>query len=148
MTKVNIQEFTEEYIEDVYLVSELSFHVAWSKSEISKELNNKLAKYFIAVVDNKAIAFGGMWIIADEANITNIAVHPNYRGEGLGKDILSSMVQYCKDNAVPDMTLEVRSSNIIAQNLYSSFDFKEEGIRKSFYLDNNEDAIIMWKRNI
>lgn len=148
MQKVNIQELTEEYIDDVYLVGELSLHVAWSKSEIGKELNNKLAKYFISVIDNKAVGFGGMWIIADEANVTNIAVHPDYRGKGLGKQILSSMIEYCKDNKVTDMTLEVRASNIVAQNLYSSFGFKEEGRRKGFYADNNEDAIIMWIRNI
>lgn len=148
MTEVKIQELTEEYIDDVYLVGELSFHFAWSKSEIKKELTNELAKYFIAVVDNKAVAFGGMWIIAGEANITNIAVHPDYRGKKLGKQILSSMIKHCKDNAVPDMTLEVRFSNIIAQNLYKSLGFKDEGIRKSFYSDNNEDAIIMWKRDM
>ena len=148
MEKVNIQELTEEYIDDIYLVGQLSLHVAWSKSEITKELNNKLAKYFIAVIDNKAVGFGGMWIIADEGNVTNIAVHPHYRGKGLGKEIISSMIEYCKANMVADMTLEVRSSNIIAQNLYSLFGFKEEGRRKGFYTDNNEDAIIMWKRNI
>lgn len=148
MSEIRIYPFSTLYVDSLVSISKLCFHSAWDKESFKNELQNGLARYVVAVVDNIAVGFGGMWIIIDEGHITNIGVHPEYRGIGLGDKILSSLISICRDENVCSMTLEVRASNYIAQNLYKKYGFVSEGVRKAYYEDNKEDALIMWKRNI
>lgn len=146
MSNIEILPLTESLIEDVYIISKLSFTIAWSKDSIKKELDNKFARYIVVKQNNKIVGFAGMWNIVGEGHITNIAVHPKYRGIGLGNTVVKALLDICEKEKVCAITLEVRKSNIPAQNLYKKFGFVEEGIRKAYYMDNKEDAIIMWKR--
>lgn len=149
MNNVIISPATLDDAEDIYEISRLSFSTPWSLSSIHKELTiNGSARYAIAKIGSKCIGFGGIWIILDEAHVTNIAVHPEYRGIGAGEKILIALIEMCKVENVMDMTLEVRMSNIAAQSLYKKFGFIGEGIRKKYYADNHEDAIIMWKHRL
>lgn len=138
------------HIEGVFELSKNSFHTPWSLESITQELNNSLARYIIAVDDstNKVVGFVGMWVIAGEGNITNIAVDSDFKKRGIGYNLLLNLFDICKKENCPDLTLEVRVSNIPAQKLYEKTGFINEGIRKKYYEDNGEDAIIMWKRNI
>ena len=148
MYDIEIFPFTQDCINDIFHITLLSFATAWSIDSFNNELNNKFARYVVAKYNNKIIGYGGMWIIIDEAHITNIAVHPEFRRTGAGAFILENLVNICKSEAVISMTLEVRDSNIAARNLYEKFGFLPEGVRKKYYADNKEDAIIMWKHNI
>lgn len=141
---LNIDFMKDEYIDDVLDISSLSFAVSWSKDSYIQELTNPIAKYLVAKIDNKVVAFIGTWIILDEAHITNIAVHPDYRNQGIASDLLTNFLDYCKNKGCRAFTLEVRSGNKKAQALYKKHNFKEAGIRKGYYEDNKEDAIIMW----
>jgi [ribosomal protein S18]-alanine N-acetyltransferase len=85
-----------------------------------------------------------MWLIMDEAHITNIAVRNIYRGKKLGKRLLEELMRTASYLGAVKMTLEVRASNYIAQSLYTKLGFEPGGIRKGYYTDNREDAIIMW----
>lgn len=143
---IKIIPMDESCLDDILDISKLSFAIPWTKSSFENELRNSFATYVVAKVGEKVIGYGGMWIIIDEGHITNIAVHPNYRGQGIGNAILNSMINICNEKRVKAMTLEVRVSNIAAQNLYKKYGFIEEGIRHKYYEDNKEDAIIMWKR--
>lgn len=143
---VTISFMQEEDIDGILNVSSLSFSIPWSKTSYIQELSNPIAKYLVAKVDNNIIGFAGTWIILDEAHITNIAVHPNYRKQGIASKLLEELINYCKNKNCTAFTLEVRSSNIAAQNLYKKYGFSEAGIRKSYYEDNKEDAILMWLR--
>lgn len=143
---VTIALMKEEDIDEVLEVSSLSFSVSWSKSSYIQELSNSVAKYFIAKVDNKVIGFAGTWIVLDEAHITNIAVHPDFRKHGIASKLLEALISYCKEHGCIAFTLEVRSGNKAAKGLYEKHNFKQEGIRKGYYEDNKEDAIIMWLR--
>lgn len=149
MNNIVISKMQESDIKEVFKISALSFHTPWTVDSLKDELNsNKYARYFVAKIDNLVIAYGGIWIIIDEAHVTNIAVHPEYRGIGIGKKILEALIDQCIIEFIPSMTLEVRISNSVAISLYKSFGFSEEGIRKKYYGDTGEDGIIMWKRNI
>lgn len=148
MANLILKEMDFSDLEGVYEVSSLSLKETWSLNSIEKELNNKLATYIVCLEDSKVLGFAGSWLIASEGQITNIAVHPNSRGKGIGKYLMEKLIFVLKNKGCTDITLEVRKSNIIAQNLYKSLGFKEEGIRKNFYEDNKEDAIIMWLYNI
>ncbi|NLM35462.1 MAG: ribosomal protein S18-alanine N-acetyltransferase [Clostridiales bacterium] len=148
MSRVEIVPIEDKYIEGILNVSMLSFPITWSKDSFERELTNKYARYMVAVKDDVVVGFAGMWIIIDEAHITNIAVHPEYRGFGIGNMLMDSLLSICKLENVTAITLEVRVSNQRAINLYKKFGFVEEGIRKEYYEDNKEDALIMWKRNL
>ncbi|MGL5245215.1 MAG: ribosomal protein S18-alanine N-acetyltransferase [Sarcina sp.] len=141
-----IKPMTLECINDVIEISNLSFPISWSKTSFLNEIKNPLAHYLVAKDDEKIIGFIGAWSIIDEAHITNIAVHPNYRRQGVGDLLIGGLFCLSNELNLIALTLEVRASNIPAQNLYKKHGFVEEGIRKKYYEDNGEDAIIMWKK--
>jgi len=124
-----------------------SFTTPWSRDSFLLEITkNRLAKYVVAEIDGLVVGYGGIWLIIDEGHITNIAVDKRYRGLGIGKKIIEGLIDLCKNNGITSMTLEVRKSNFVAQNLYRKYGFVEAGIRPNYYADDNEDAIIMWKK--
>lgn len=121
----------------------------WSKDSFLEELSNELAKYY-SVFNEKGelVAYAGCWQILEEAHITNIAVSPDYRRLHIGEALLSTIIDSCFQNMVKYITLEVRVGNRAAISLYEKYMFKSLGIRKGYYQDNNEDALIMWTENI
>jgi len=148
MNDVQIIPLEESCIDDIVSISILSFPIAWTKEAFINELTNKFARYVVAVKDDVIIGYGGMWVILDECHVTNIAVHPEYRGIGAGALIVEALLDICRYERAASITLEVRKSNKVAQNLYKKYGFAEEGIRKNYYEDNREDAVIMWKRDL
>ena len=139
-----IEEMKVDDIDGVFEVEKSCFEDYGSKDSFKKELSNNLAKYLVAKVDGKIAGYVGIWFVVDEGHITNVAVHEDYRGKKIGDKLINELVQVCKDNKIVSMTLEVRASNKIAQNLYRKYGFKMAGIRKEYYSNNKEDAIIMW----
>ncbi len=124
------------------------FDLPWSKHAFKSELKNKCAYYTIMERESSLIAYAGMWLIIDEAHITNVAVHPNERKNGYGQTIMLEMMRLALVSGMPTMTLEVRKSNIAAIRLYEKLGFSWSGVRKGYYSNNGEDAIIMWNRDI
>lgn len=94
------------------------------------------------------VGFAGIWVMADEAHITNIAVRQRYQHRGIGALLLTSIIDLAQELRASMMTLEVRASNIIAQKLYRKYGFEQAGIRHGYYLDNREDGIIMSTESI
>ncbi|KHS55622.1 30S ribosomal protein S18 [Terrisporobacter othiniensis] len=141
-----IRSMTKDDVDSVYIVEENCFTDPWSKESIRKELKNDLARYLVAELDNKIVGYVGVWFVVDEGHITNVAVHSDYRGKKIGDKLVKEMVKLCEESKLVAMTLEVRSSNTVAQNLYRKYGFKMGGIRKEYYSDNKEDAIIMWNQ--
>lgn len=144
-----IRDLVEDDIDELVEIEQECFPTPWSRSAFLTEIrDNKLAKYFVAELDGKVVGYGGMWLILNEGHITNIAVREDYRGLGVGNKILESLIYYCASKNIQNMTLEVRKSNIVAQNLYKKYKFVEYGLRPRYYSDNHEDALIMWRTNI
>lgn len=143
---VEISYLTIKDIDEILNISRLSFKTPWSRESLIKELDdNSFARYVVAKKDGLVLGYGGLWIIVDEAHVTNIAVHPEYRGIGIGNMLMDAMIDICRLELVVGITLEVRASNVVAQNLYKKFGFVQEGMRKGYYEDNSEDALILWK---
>ncbi len=94
------------------------------------------------------IGFAGLWLMVDEAHITTIAMHPDYRRLGLGEFMLMHLIEIAYSIGAKWVTLEVRVSNYNAQNLYRKYGFREAGVRHKYYSDNQEDALIMWTEEI
>ncbi|MED0680969.1 ribosomal protein S18-alanine N-acetyltransferase [Aneurinibacillus thermoaerophilus] len=132
-------------LDDIEEVEQLSFPTPWSRESFINELkNNVFARYFVIEKDKRVIGYGGMWLVLDEAHITNIAIHPDYRGLRLGERLMRRLMGLAIRSGAASMTLEVRKSNEVAQRLYRKLGFVEEGVRPGYYTDNGEDAIIMW----
>jgi ribosomal-protein-alanine N-acetyltransferase len=138
----------KEDLDDIMEIENLSFSVPWSKSSFLSEIKNAgVANYYVVVIKDKVVGYAGFWEIVDEAHITNIAVHPQYRHHGMGTALLEKIIKDCYENNIENITLEVRKSNETAFKLYKKMGFECEGIRRNYYRDNKEDAVIMWKKN-
>lgn len=134
-----------EHIDGVWEVEKLAFSTPWSKEAFTKEVTeNNFAFYLVVLDGEKVVAYVGSWIIIDECHITNVAVHPDFRKQGIAHQLLEILIDTLRLRGTMAITLEVRVSNKPAQLLYKKLGFEENGIRKGYYSDNNEDAIIMW----
>lgn len=146
MQEITFRRATMEDIDEIYEVETASFSEPWSRQALLGELtDNTCAKYIVGELAGKIIGYAGMWIIFNEAHVTNIAIHPDYRGQKYGERMVRCLMRFARDDGAVKMTLEVRASNISAQSLYRKLGFEARGRRKGYYSDNHEDAIIMWK---
>ncbi len=145
--KITYNLMTDKDINGVFNISNSCFSMPWSMESIKGELNNPLAKYIVARDEdsNSVVAFVGVWIVVGEGSITNIAVHPGYRKQGIGGKLLDFLINLCNDLDCSLINLEVRASNYAAQGLYKKYGFVVDGLRKGYYEDNKEDAILMTK---
>lgn len=142
---ISYRLMTVEDIPAVVRIEEESFATPWTEEIFEHEMTgNNYAHYIVATKDNQVIGHCGMWIVLDECHITNIAVLKKFRGYGIGEQILKESIRLCKKLEVRLMTLEVRVSNEIAQNMYRKLGFQDGGIRKNYYTDDREDALVMW----
>jgi ribosomal-protein-alanine N-acetyltransferase len=128
-------------------IENLSFPIPWSRNSFLSELfENERAVYLVAKDPfDRLLGYIGMWKVFDEGHITNLAVHPGFRQQGVGRILLEALTRYARSEAIKFLTLEVRRSNEPAQQLYYQQGFVHMGVRRKYYLDNNEDALIMWK---
>ena len=145
MSEILLEPLNKCHIEGIIGIEVACFDVPWSEQSFLQELDNKNAHYLVALVDGEIAGYGGMWMVLDEAYITNIAVLPKFQKRGIATLMIQSLVTMADARAVLAMTLEVRVSNAVAIALYKKMGFEEFGIRKNYYENNNEDALIMWK---
>ena len=132
-------------IEEICRIEKEAFPTPWTSGAFYNELtNNQFAKYIVMEVDGNIAGYGGMWVIGDEAHVTNIAVRAEYRGRKLGERLVRELQRTAFLFGAQRMTLEVRVSNHIARRLYEKLGFYSVGLRRGYYTDNGEDAVIMW----
>ena len=135
----------EHDVAEVLKIEHASFTLPWTEDAFKNEFTqNKFAVYMGLEDEGTLIGYCGVWIIVDEAHITNIALLPKYRGKKLGEALLTMVMETAREKGAKTMTLEVRVTNHIAQSLYRKLGFQNGGIRKNYYTDNQEDALVMW----
>ncbi len=143
---IKIRRMMLRDLNEVYKIEEESYAHPWDRLEFVKEIKgNKFAYYFVCLLEGKIIGFLGMWIVFEEAHITNIAISPSYRRKGIGSALIDFSESYAKSRNAKRIVLEVRTSNKEAINLYLKKGFKYASIKKNYYLDNFEDAFEMIK---
>lgn len=124
-------------------LEKLCFSEPWSEKALLEEIDNPSA-YFVAAVDeDEVLGYGGMHTVLGESYIDNIAVFPKYRGRGVGRAVTQALIEKAKENDGVFITLEVRASNTPAITLYTSLGFETVGVRKRFYTEPEEDAVLM-----
>ncbi|MEL3962660.1 ribosomal protein S18-alanine N-acetyltransferase [Lysinibacillus endophyticus] len=143
---VHYRKMTPEDVEAVHQIELASFPTPWTLDSFHYEMRENPYAYYIVAEANygNIIGFCGMWVIIDSAQITNVAVIESARGQKIGEGLMREAIKVAKERGVEVLSLEVRVSNIIAQNLYRKLGFQDGGIRKGYYTDNQEDALVMW----
>lgn len=141
---IMVRPMTAEDITAVVEIEKESFATPWTPHAFRLELRNRLAVYRVVEVAGRVAAYGGMWLILDEGHVTNIAVHPDFRGRHLGRKIMEVLMDQARQRGLLRMTLEVRKQNHVAITLYKDLGFLLAGIRPGYYQDTGEDALIMW----
>ena len=136
---------------DVSRVHEIEcacFRSPWSKLALAGELRNDVAHYLVMEADGVICGYGGMWLLFEEAHVTNVAIMPDYRGQGRGKRLMLAMMRHAVKRGAEKMTLEVRESNMVAQKLYAGLGFEQNGFRPGYYSDTGEGAQLLWNNDI
>ncbi|HVA36742.1 MAG TPA: ribosomal protein S18-alanine N-acetyltransferase [Candidatus Dormibacteraeota bacterium] len=136
-------------IPEVTRIEQLSFSTVWPPNAFHNEVkDNKLAHYFVGRIGARVVAYGGLWVILEDSHITTIAVHPEMRGLRMGERMLAHLIDEAIVREASWITLEVRESNLTAQNLYAKYGFTVVSTRRGYYSDNNENALVMWAGNL
>jgi ribosomal-protein-alanine N-acetyltransferase len=131
-------------VPDVHRIERASFPVPWPDYAFRQEIQtNRLAHYLVVRAGGETVAYGGLWMMVDEAHITTFAVLPQWRRHGVGGRLMVEMFRIARELRARVVTLEVRLSNAAARGLYHKFGFRPVGIRPRYYSDNGEDALIM-----
>ena len=135
-----------EDVDEVLAIEEASFSMPWSRESMLHELEGDHgAHYIVAVSGGEILGYAGFWQVFDEAHITNVAVRPDSRGQGVGEALLRELDDLCRQLGILYQTLEVRVTNMPARKLYQKAGFYSAGIRPGFYERPREDADILWK---
>lgn len=147
--RMSIAPMSTNDIAAVSRIERASFSTVWPSDAFFNELNtNKLAHYFVGRIADKIVAYGGIWVILEDSHVTTLAVDPAYRGKRLGEVMLLRLVDEALERGAAWMTLEVRESNTVAQQLYRKYGFTTVTMRRGYYSDDNESALVMWAGNL
>ena len=141
---VRVVPMTADHLDEVAELERICFSVPWSRNMLAEELDNLLSAFLVALDEGgRVVGYAGVQIILDEGYITNVAVRPECRRQGIAAKLLQVFLDFAKANQLAFLTLEVRASNYDAIALYGSRGFRSVGRRKNYYEHPKEDAIIM-----
>lgn len=140
----NIIPMTSEHLDQVAEIEKICFSDPWSRRMLSEHLENECAATLVAQgEDGTILGYAGLLVVLDEGYITNVAVRPEYRRQGIAGELLGVFRRFAEGNRMTFLTLEVRDSNASARALYAKHGFSEVGVRKNYYDHPKEDAVIM-----
>ncbi|GAB4346891.1 MAG: ribosomal protein S18-alanine N-acetyltransferase [Candidatus Abyssubacteria bacterium] len=142
------EELSVSHLPEVLEIERLSFKTPWSRFAFMHEIEFERSVFKVLKLKGKVVGYGGFWHILDEIHISNIAIHPDYRQQGLGKKLLAHLLHEAAAKGAEKASLEVRRSNIAARHMYERFGFRVAAVRKNYYVPEGEDALIMWNDNI
>ena len=142
--KLSIRKMTVEDIPAIVELDQKSFSLPWPERSFRFEVtNNPASRCWVAELDGKIVGMIVVWLIVDEAHVATLATYPDFRRQGIGKRLLSHALRNLIEEGARSSFLEVRESNVAAQELYRKFGYEETGRRRRYYKDNDEDAILM-----
>ena len=146
--EIIFRKMTPADADEVSEIEIKSFAMPWKRDTFYEVVQRENTVYIVGEIDEKIIAYAGAWLAFNEAEVMSVAVLPEYRGRGFGTKLFGELLKNCVENGANAVTLEVRPSNTAAIKLYESFGLKSVGRRKKYYIDNGEDALIMWNTDL
>ena len=146
MNEFLIERLTSDKFCEVAELERLCFSLPWSEKSLELLLVDKNAGFVVCDgTSGRVVAYGGMVVVLDEGQITNIATHPDFRRQGLGERVVRAIIDYASESGLVSISLEVRESNAAAISLYEKLGFRGVGVRKNFYASPRENGIVMIK---
>ena len=147
MAEPFIRAIREADVTQIHAIETMCFAMPWSEESILHDVRENVVARWLVLDDGegRVLAYAGMWLVIDEAHVLNVAVHPDVRRRGYGRRIFEALMALAQESGMGMITLEVRRSNLAAQNLYHACGMLDVGYRKRYYEDNREDALIMYK---
>lgn len=149
MPDIKIRRMTLDDVDAVYDIEKSCFTTPWERASFVSEMTtNRCARYMVLLDGGEIVAYAGMWVVINEGHVTNIAVKPGHRGNRFGTLVTEALIRLAANLGVTWMTLEVRVTNTIARKMYYSLGFTDAGIRKGYYEDTGEDALLMVREGL
>lgn len=143
MKNITITEMKHEHLDSLVELEKICFSQPWSYKSLEEELTNDTAYFYVALIDNEVVGYIGLYIVCESCFVTNVAVFPQYRNQGIATALIRRAFLTATSHGTDFISLEVRKSNTAAISLYNSLQFEEMGLRKNYYRNPPEDALIM-----
>lgn len=144
MKTLRFEPLRESHIPAIMDIEKTSNTAPWSERSFKNELEHKHGVFLVALLLGEVVAYGGVWLVIDEAHVTTIAVAESQRRQGIGQRLMIELLEKAKAQGMVCSTLEVRASNVGAIKMYEKFGYAVTATRKGYYPDNKEDAVVMW----
>ena len=145
---LRFEPLQEGHLHGVLAIEKVANTAPWSERSFRNELKHEHGIFLVALVNSAVVGYGGIWLVIDEAHVTNIAISPDFRRQGIGRKLMIELLTRAKERGMTCSTLEVRASNDAAIRLYEELGYSITTRRKGYYPDNKEDAIVMWLHNL
>lgn len=142
---LSIRRMKRSDIDTVVTMDERNFISPLTPGILESELNREIGYYIVLEKNSEIIGYAGMWEVLGEAHITHVCIDKPYQGEGYGNELMNHLINRCIKRHFFGIILEVRDHNVPAISLYEKYKFKTIGVRKNYYTESNEDALIMWR---
>ena len=142
---MEIMNMTDVHVASIAELEKLCFSDPWSENSVASELKNPLSLWLVAMEEDRLAGYIGSQSVEGEADVMNVAVHPDFRRQGIAELLCNALVNHLRQNQIHCLTLEVRASNAPAIALYEKLGFSEIGRRKNYYRNPREDALILRK---
>lgn len=143
-----VRRMEKRDLEEIAELEKICFSESWSYGLLEAGLHSPFDVYYVLEGDGRILGYANLRLLAGEGEIERIAVLPEYRRMGAGRRLMDAMAAYARENRAYAVSLEVRESNAAARNLYESYGFRAEAVRKGYYRNPAEDAVIMWLREV
>lgn len=141
---LRFEPLSDAHIARVVEIEAVSNGAPWSERSFRSELTSPQSVFRVAIESGRVVGYAGLWLIVDEAHITTVAVDPEMRRKGIGRHVVVEILKLAQEAGMLCATLEVRAGNAAALALYEKLGFERVAIRKGYYPDNKEDAVVMW----
>lgn len=142
---IEIKTMTEDHVPQIAEIEKLCFSDPWSEKSVASELSNRLSLWLVALDGDTVAGYVGSQSVLDEADMMNVAVHPDYRRQGIGRDLVLTLTEALQKKGIRGLMLEVRQSNAPAIALYEKLGFQQVGLRPNYYRNPKENALILRK---
>lgn len=144
MKTLRFEALQEKHLPAILEIEGLCNSSPWSEQSFRNELVNSESTFLVAIGEGQVVGYGGAWRVIDELHITTVAVHPEHRRQGVAKRLMIRLLEDAREEGLTCSTLEVRAGNDAAIRMYEHLGFASVGLRRRYYPDNREDAVIMW----
>jgi len=142
--KVTFEKLSERHLPEVLQIEKTTNPSPWSEESFRNEIGNPQSLFYVACVGMEVIGFGGVWTVIDEAHVTTVAVKEEHRRKGYGWQLMVRLLEEAKERGMLCSTLEVRVGNEAAIRMYEKLGYVGVSVRKRYYPNNREDALVMW----